>query len=82
MVFEVLVNRRPIMSHLMNTYARLPVTFSHGGGNRLTDVNARPISTRSPGSRWNTLGHNHLALVRAIAEQAGRLLHVESLRDQ
>ena len=67
------------MSHLMNTYARLPVTFSHGEGNRLTDVNGKTYLDALSGIAVNTLGHNHPALVRAIAEQAGRLLHVSNL---
>ena len=67
------------MSHLMNTYARLPVTFSHGEGCRLTDVDGRSYLDALSGIAVNTLGHNHPALVNAIAGQAGRLLHVSNL---
>ncbi|MBW7901462.1 MAG: aspartate aminotransferase family protein [Rhodocyclaceae bacterium] len=67
------------MSHLMNTYARLPVTFSHGEGCRVTDVNGKTYLDALSGIAVNTLGHKHPALVRAIAEQAGRLLHVSNL---
>jgi acetylornithine aminotransferase len=67
------------MSHLMNTYARLPVTFSQGEGCRVTDVNGKTYLDALSGIAVNTLGHNHPALVRAIAEQAGRLLHVSNL---
>jgi acetylornithine/N-succinyldiaminopimelate aminotransferase len=67
------------MSHLMNTYARLPVTFSHGEGCRLTDVNGKTYLDALSGIAVNTLGHQHPALVAAIAEQAGRMLHVSNL---
>jgi len=67
------------MSHLMNTYARLPVTFSHGEGCRLTDVHGKTYLDALSGIAVNTLGHNHPALVKAIAEQAARLLHVSNL---
>lgn len=67
------------MSHLMQTYARLPVTFSHGEGCRVTDTNGKTYLDALSGIAVNTLGHNHPALVRAISEQAGRLLHVSNL---
>ncbi len=67
------------MSHLMNTYARLPVTFSHGEGCRITDINGKTYLDALSGIAVNTLGHNHPVLVKAIAEQAGRMLHVSNL---
>jgi len=63
----------------MNTYARLPVTFSHGEGSRITDVNGKTYLDALSGIAVNTLGHNHPVLVKAIAEQAGRMLHVSNL---
>lgn len=67
------------MSHLMNTYARLPVTFSHGEGCRITDINGKIYLDALSGIAVNTLGHNHPALVSAISAQAGRMLHVSNL---
>ncbi len=67
------------MSHLMNTYARLPVTFSHGDGSRITDIYGKTYLDALSGIAVNTLGHNHSVLVKAIAEQAGRMLHVSNL---
>ena len=67
------------MSHVMNTYARLPVAFSHGNGSRLTDTNGKAYLDGLSGIAVNTLGHNHPVLVKAIAEQAGRLLHTSNI---
>jgi len=67
------------MSHLMNTYARLPVAFSHGCGCRVTDTEGREYLDALSGIAVNTLGHAHPKLVAAIAEQAGRLLHTSNL---
>lgn len=67
------------MSHLMNTYARLPVAFSHGNGSRVTDTDGKTYLDGLSGIAVNTLGHNHPALVSAIAAQAGRLLHTSNL---
>ncbi|MDR3299801.1 MAG: aspartate aminotransferase family protein [Candidatus Accumulibacter sp.] len=67
------------MSHVMNTYARLPVAFSHGNGSRVTDTEGKTYLDGLSGIAVNTLGHNHPALVAAIASQAARLLHTSNL---
>ena len=67
------------MSHVMNTYARLPVAFSHGNGSRLTDTDGKAYLDGLSGIAVNTLGHNHPALVEAISTQAGRLLHTSNI---
>jgi len=67
------------MSHLMNTYARLPVAFSHGEGSWITDSEGKCYLDALSGIAVSTLGHNHPALVAAIAAQAGRLLHTSNL---
>src|SRR5574343_466260 len=67
------------MSHVMNTYARLPVTFSHGEGSRVFDVDGKEYLDGLSGIAVSTLGHAHPRLVAAIAAQAGRLLHTSNL---
>lgn len=67
------------MSHVMNTYARLPVTFSHGQGSRITDTDGKEYLDALSGIAVSTLGHAHPKLVAAIAAQAGRMLHVSNL---
>ena len=67
------------MSHVMNTYARLPVAFSHGDGSWVTDTEGRIYLDALSGIAVSTLGHNHPELVAAIAAQAGRLLHTSNL---
>ncbi len=67
------------MSHLMNTYARLPVAFSHGEGSWITDSEGKLYLDAMSGIAVSTLGHNHPQLVAAIAAQAGRLLHSSNL---
>ena len=67
------------MSHLMNTYARLPVAFSHGDGSWVTDTEGKLYLDALSGIAVSTLGHNHPDLVAALAAQAGRLLHTSNL---
>jgi acetylornithine/N-succinyldiaminopimelate aminotransferase len=67
------------MSHVMNTYSRLPVSFSHGRGVWVWDRAGKRYLDALAGIAVNTLGHAHPRLVRTIAEQAGRLIHVSNL---
>lgn len=67
------------MSHLMNTYARLPVAFTHGEGVWLFDESGKRYLDALSGIAVSTLGHNHPRLVRTIAEQAASVLHTSNL---
>ena len=61
--------------YFMNTYQRLPVTFTRGEGAWLFDGAGKPYLDFSSGIAVNCLGHNHPALVKALREQAGKLIH-------
>lgn len=67
------------MPHIMNTYARLPVAFSHGDGSWITDTEGKIYLDALSGIAVSTLGHNHPVLVAALAAQAGRVLHTSNL---
>ena len=65
--------------HLMNTYARLPIAFTHGEGCRLYDELGKSYLDGLAGIAVNTLGHAHPRLVKALADQAGRLIHTSNV---
>lgn len=65
--------------HLMNTYSRQPVTFAKGEGVWLWDTNGDKYLDALAGVAVNGLGHAHPKLVRAISEQAGKLIHVSNI---
>ncbi len=67
------------MSALMQTYARLPVTFSHGEGVYLFDTQGRRYLDGISGIGVNSLGHAHPAVTAAIREQADKLVHTSNL---
>lgn len=67
------------MSALMQTYARLPVTFSHGEGVYLWDTEGRRYLDGISGIGVNGLGHAHPAVTAAIRDQADRLVHTSNL---
>lgn len=68
-------------THLMNTYKPAPVAFSHGNGAWLTTTGGRTILDALAGIAVSGLGHAHPKLVRAIADQAGKLIHTSNLVD-
>ncbi len=67
------------MSHLMNTYARLPVAFVRGEGVWLWDTEGRRYLDAVAGVAVNTLGHAHPKLVDALCEQARTVIHTSNL---
>ena len=67
------------MSALMQTYARLPVTFSHGEGVYLCDTDGGRYLDGIAGIGVNALGHAHPAVTAAIREQADKLVHSSNL---
>lgn len=67
------------MSHLMNTYGRLPVTFVKGQGVWLYDSNGEAYLDALSGVAVNGLGHAHPELVQAITQQVSQLIHVSNI---
>lgn len=65
--------------HLMNTYMRQPVTFTKGEGVWLWDEKGNKYLDALAGVAVNGLGHAHPKLVKAISEQAGKLIHVSNV---
>jgi acetylornithine aminotransferase len=67
------------MSHVMNTYARLPVAFERGAGSWLWDASGKRYLDAVAGVAVCGLGHSHPRFVSALREQAGRLVHTSNL---
>lgn len=65
--------------HLMNTYTRQPVTFVRGEGVWLWDDKGEKYLDALAGVAVNGLGHAHPKLVKAISEQAAKLIHVSNI---
>lgn len=65
--------------HIMKTYSRQPVAFTHGEGVWLWDTEGKKYLDGLTGIAVNGLGHNHPKLVKAISEQAAKLIHTSNL---
>ena len=66
-------------SHIMNTYARLPVTFEKGSGAILQDTNGKSYLDALSGIAVCSLGHAHPAISDAICQQSKKLIHTSNL---
>ena len=65
--------------NLMNTYARLPVTFKKGDGAELTDTEGKKYIDAISGIAVCSLGHAHPAISEAISKQSHQLIHTSNL---
>jgi len=63
----------------MPTYAPQPVAFVRGEGVWLFDADGKRYLDGLSGIAVNTLGHGHPALVEALRDQVGRLIHHSNL---
>jgi predicted acetylornithine/succinylornithine family transaminase len=64
---------------LLNTYARYDVRFQRGEGARLWDDAGNEYLDFLCGISVSSVGHCHPAVVAAVREQAGKLMHVGNL---
>jgi acetylornithine/N-succinyldiaminopimelate aminotransferase len=64
---------------LMPTYNRADLAFERGDGVWLYTSDQRRFLDFGAGIATSSLGHNHPHLVAAIAEQAGKVMHVSNL---
>jgi predicted acetylornithine/succinylornithine family transaminase len=65
--------------YLMQTYRRAPVEFVRGEGSLLWDSEGREYLDFLAGISVCSVGHCHPAVIAAVREQAGRLMHVSNL---
>ena len=66
------------MSAILGTYARRPVSFSHGKGCYLFSTSDDKYLDFVSGIAVNALGHCHDHLVKTVQEQAAKLWHVSN----
>ena len=68
-----------MISSVLPTYSRAPLSFIEGKGTWLTEADGRRFLDLGSGIAVNSLGHAHPALVTAITDQAGKLWHTSNL---
>lgn len=60
-------------------FARYKIVLDHGDGVYVYDTQGKKYIDFLGGIAVNVLGHNHTELVKAVAEQAGRMIHCSNL---
>jgi acetylornithine/N-succinyldiaminopimelate aminotransferase len=68
-----------MIAALMPTYNRADLAFERGDGAWLYTTDGRRFLDFGSGIATSSIGHAHPHLVAAIAEQAGRVMHVSNL---
>ncbi|UMM64132.1 aspartate aminotransferase family protein [Aristophania vespae] len=68
-----------MISSIMPNYKRFDLAFTHGEGPWLIGTDKRRYLDFAAGIAVSSLGHNHPLLVKAIAEQAAKVMHVSNL---
>ncbi len=66
-------------AHLMKTYAPQAVAFARGEGAWLWDTEGNRYLDALAGIAVNGLGHAHPRLVKAVADQAAKIIHSSNL---
>jgi predicted acetylornithine/succinylornithine family transaminase len=75
--FEQIAERE--RQYLLQTYNRYPVVLTRGKGVFLYDIEEKRYLDFVSGLGVNALGHAHPRIVKAIREQAAKLVHVSNL---
>src|SRR5271170_805979 len=65
--------------YLLQTYNRYPIAFSRGKGVFLFDLEGKRYLDFVSGLGVNALGHAHPRIVKAIRQQAAKIVHVSNL---
>jgi len=68
-----------MISSVLPTYSRAPLSFVSGAGSWLTEADGRRFLDLGAGIAVNALGHAHPKLVEALTQQAGALWHTSNL---
>lgn len=78
MIANLLDAQKLFEDHYFQMHRRFPVTFVQGKGCRLYDDQGKEYLDALAGIAVDSLGHCHPNMVRAISEQAAKLIHVSN----
>ncbi|HCS20053.1 MAG TPA: aspartate aminotransferase family protein [Bacteroidetes bacterium] len=65
-------------TYYLQTFKRYPLTLVNGKGSRVWDVEGSEYLDMLGGIAVNCLGHCHPTVVKAIQDQAGKLIHISN----
>ena len=65
--------------YYLPVFGRLPLVLDHGQGCKVYDMNGKEYIDFLGGIAVNCLGYNHPVIVKAVAEQAAKLMHCSNI---
>lgn len=66
-------------ANFMKTYAQIPVVMDKGEGATITDLDGKQYVDFTSGIGVSSLGYGHPSLVKAIQDQAAKILHSSNI---
>jgi len=70
--------RELFSQHVVPSYGRFDIAFSHGAGSHLFDVNGKRYLDLGGGIAVCALGHAHPAIIEALVEQSKKVIHTSN----
>lgn len=70
--------RELFSTHVVPSYGRFDIAFSHGAGSHLFDVNGKRYLDLGGGIAVCALGHAHPAITEALVEQSRKVIHTSN----
>lgn len=64
--------------YYLQTFKRYPLTFDYGKGSHIWDVEGNEYIDMLGGIAVNSVGHSHPSVVKAIQNQAAKLIHISN----
>jgi acetylornithine/N-succinyldiaminopimelate aminotransferase len=64
--------------YYLQTFKRYPLTFDYGKGSHIWDVEGNEYIDMLGGIAVNSVGHSHPKVVKAIQNQAAKLIHISN----
>jgi acetylornithine aminotransferase/acetylornithine/N-succinyldiaminopimelate aminotransferase len=71
--------RELFSQHVVPSYGRYDLAFTHGAGSRLWDVHGKRYLDLGGGIAVCALGHAHPEITQTLVEQSRRLVHISNL---
>ncbi|MCQ2373237.1 MAG: aminotransferase class III-fold pyridoxal phosphate-dependent enzyme, partial [Phascolarctobacterium sp.] len=65
--------------YYLPVFGRLPLVLDHGQGCKVYDMDGREFIDCLDGIAVNCLGYNHPVIVKAVSEQAAKLMHCSNI---
>jgi len=71
--------KKDVLKYVLGTYIRKDIAFVSGKGSRLKTIDGKTVLDFFPGWGVSNLGHCHKNIVKAIRDQAKKIIHLANI---